>query len=91
MKTAGRMCFLQEYKKHKKLETAGPEEIAKAEEESWRIKSAYYPELTDRYGLAPQGFLKLPHETGGLKALLKEGHPQSPYGDKYDLEDKEAE
>ena len=45
-------------------------ELDKHEEENWKIKSVYYPELPERYGLTPSGFLKLPHENGGLNALI---------------------
>lgn len=65
------------YKGHRHFETAPPEEIQVAEEESWKIKSAYYPELGQRYGLVPEGFITLPHENGGLKKLIeltKEAH-----------------
>lgn len=63
--------FYETYKQHRHFETDPPEEIQKAEEESWRIKSAYYPELRDRYGLTPSGFLTLPHENGGLEKLIE--------------------
>lgn len=63
--------FYQVYREHKHFETDPEEEIRKAEEENWKIKSAYYPELTDRYGLTPIGFMELPHEKGGLKMLVE--------------------
>jgi hypothetical protein len=64
------LVFGETYKKFKKFDEMKPEELAKHEEESWRIKSAYFLELHERYGLTPSGFLKLPHENGGLKALI---------------------
>jgi hypothetical protein len=64
------IVFGETYKKFKKFDEMKPEEIAKNEEEAFRIKSAYYPELLERYGLTPSGFLKLPHENGGLEALI---------------------
>ena len=63
--------FYETYKKHRHFETDLPEEIQAKEEEYWRIKSGYYPELRDRYGLTPSGFITLPHETGGLKKLIE--------------------
>lgn len=63
--------FYEIYKKHKHFETDPPEKISMEEEEYWRIKSAYYPELMQRYGLTPSGFLKLPHENGGLNNIIK--------------------
>lgn len=61
--------FYEVYKKNKHFETDSIEDIQKAEEEYWRIKSAYYPELPARYMLTPQGFMELPHEKEGLKGL----------------------
>lgn len=63
------LVFYRTYKKHRNLENLKPEEIAKIEEEGWRIKSAYYPELPQRYNLTPKGRLPYPHEEGGLKLL----------------------
>lgn len=63
--------FYAAYKELRHFETDPPEKVREAEEEYWKIKSAYYPELVQRYGLTPGGFLKLPHEVGGLP-LLKE-------------------
>ncbi|GEM_PF-3584204 len=66
------LVFLAVYEKHKHFDELSREEMEKHEEEAWRIKSAYYPELRDRYGLTPKGFLKLPHEGGrGLKGLIE--------------------
>lgn len=63
--------FYETYKKHRHFETDPPEEIQMAEEEYWKTKSGYYPELRDRYGLTPAGFLTLPHENGGLETLIR--------------------
>lgn len=63
--------FYRTYKEHRHFETDPPEEIRAAEEEYWKIKSGYYPELRDRYGLTPSGFLTLPHEEGGLEKLIE--------------------
>jgi len=63
--------FYRTYKEHVHFETDPPEEIQAAEEEYWKIKSGYYPELRDRYGLVPSGFLTLPHEKGGLEKLIE--------------------
>ena len=63
--------FYETYKKHRHFETDPPEEIKAAEEEYWKTKSAYYPELRDRYGLTPSGFITLPHENGGLEKLIE--------------------
>lgn len=65
------LAFYKTYEKFRHFESMEPEELAKLEEEGWRIKSAYYPELPQRYNLTPQGFVKLPHEDGGLKKLLE--------------------
>lgn len=61
--------FKKVYDRYKKFDSMKPKEMAKLEEEAWRIKSAYYPELKERYGLTPEGFLKLPHEKNGIKNL----------------------
>lgn len=66
------LVFLKTYTAYKKFDKMKQEELAKYEEESWRIKSAYYSELKERYGLTPTGFLQLPHERGGLKALIEQ-------------------
>ena len=63
--------FYEKYKEHRHFETDPPEEIQAAEEEYWKIKSGYYPELRDRYGLTPAGFLELPHENGGVNKLIE--------------------
>jgi len=65
------VVFADTYQKFKKFDEMTAEELAKYEEEVWRIKSAYYPELPERYGLTPSGFIKLPHENGGLQALIE--------------------
>ncbi len=59
------------YKELKHLELLSLEELKKQWDEGWHIKSAYYPELQERYGLMPSGFQKLPHEDGGIEALQK--------------------
>lgn len=63
--------FYEIYRKHRHFETDPPDEISNAEEEYWKIKSGYYPELGERYGLTPSGFIALPHENGGLKKLIE--------------------
>ena len=64
------LVFYKVYQKYKKFDEMDTAELAKHEEENWKIKSVYYPELPERYGLTPSGFLKLPHENGGLNALI---------------------
>ena len=64
------LVFYKVYQKYKKFDEMDTAELAKYEEENWKIKSVYYPELPERYGLTPSGFLKLPHENGGLNALI---------------------
>ena len=64
------LVFYKVYQKYKKFDEMDTAELAKHEEENWKIKSVYYPELLERYGLTPSGFLKLPHENGGLNALI---------------------
>ena len=59
------------YDRLKYIDDIPQNEKAKLEEEGYRIKSAYFQELIDRYGLTPQGFIKYPHEEGGLKGLLE--------------------
>lgn len=66
------LVFKEVYEAHRQFDEMNPKEMAELEEESWKIKSAYYPELQERYGLTPCGFIQLPHETGGLEALMKE-------------------
>lgn len=56
--------FYKSYSKNRHFETDSKEEIEKAEEEYWRIKSVYYIELQQRYNLTPNGFVKYPHEEG---------------------------
>lgn len=58
------------YNKFKKFDEMSKEELLELEEDGWKVKSAYYPELQERYWLTPEGFEKLPHENGGLKTLL---------------------
>jgi len=65
------LIFYETYKKYQHFEEESHEVIKQLEEESWKIKSAYYPELIERYGLTPNGFLQLPHENGGLKKLIE--------------------
>ena len=65
------IAFGETYKKFKKFDELSLEELSRHEEEYWRIKSAYYPELLERYGLTPSGFMSLPHEEGGLQALIE--------------------
>lgn len=64
------LIFYKTYDKYKYIEGLPKEEIAKMEEEGWRIKSAYFMELLDRYGLTPKGQIIYPHEKDGLKGLL---------------------
>lgn len=54
--------FYSIYKNLKKFEEINEEDAKKLEEKTWKIKSAYNSELTNRFGLTPKGFLKLPHE-----------------------------
>lgn len=63
--------FYNVYKKYKDFESGSQKVIEEVEEEYWKIKSAYYPELWERYGLTPKGFSLLPHENGGLDSLIK--------------------
>lgn len=65
------LTFYSMYEKHKYLEDKSAEELAKLEEEGWRIKSAYYQELVERYQLTPKGFIALPHAVGGLNKLIE--------------------
>jgi hypothetical protein len=64
------IIFYNAYDRYKYLEDKSSEELAKLEEEGWRIKSAYYQELFDRYQFTPKGRLQLPHEAGGLNVLM---------------------
>lgn len=65
------LVFYNVFDKYKYLEDLSQEELNKMEEEGWRIKSAYYNELPERYGLTPRGQIVYPHEIGGLSGLLK--------------------
>jgi hypothetical protein len=65
------LVFYNTFNKYKYLEDLSQEELNKMEEEGWRIKSAYYNELPERYGLTPHGQIVYPHELGGLSGLLK--------------------
>lgn len=65
------LVFYKVFDKYKYLEDLSQEELNKMEEEGWRIKSAYYSELPERYGLTPKGQIVYPHEIGGLSGLLK--------------------
>ena len=65
------LTFYEVYKKYQHFEKLSDKEISEHEIESWKIKSAYYPELLERYGLTPNGFLQLPHERGGLEKLIE--------------------
>lgn len=65
------LIFYEIFKEYELLDCATTEELKRLEEEGWKIKSAYYPELLERYGLTPKGFLSLPHENGGLKVLIE--------------------
>lgn len=75
------MVFYRTFKEFEKFDSMSKEELAEIEEEGWKIKSAYYPELQQRYSLTPNGFLKLPHENGGLKCLLEVINPLSNNND----------
>lgn len=74
--------FYKVYSQNKHFETDAPEQVQKAEEEYWKMKSAYYPELWQRYCLTPEGFKKLPHELGGLDALADSFRKSLPSGRK---------
>lgn len=63
--------FYDAYKELKYVEDLSQKEQQKLWEEGWHIKSAYDQLLTERYGLTPKGFLKLPHEEGGLELLTE--------------------
>lgn len=65
------IVFHNTFNKYRYLEDLPKEELDKMEEEGWRIKSAYYHELVDRYGLTPRGQIEYPHEIEGLSGLLK--------------------
>jgi hypothetical protein len=65
------IVFHNTFDKYKYLEDLPQEELNKMEEEGWQIKSMYYPELQERYGLTVQGQIEYPHENGGLKGLLQ--------------------
>lgn len=64
------LAFYKAYQKFRLFESMKPEELAKLEEEGWKIKSAYYPEIQQRYCLTPDGFIPLPHEQGGLQVMI---------------------
>ncbi len=63
------LVFYQTFNQYKYLEDLPQEELNKMEEEGWRIKSAYFPELPSRYNLTPRGRSLYPHEIGGLPLL----------------------
>lgn len=65
------LAFYRTYDKYRYLEDKSQEELTKLEEEGWKIKSAYYQELVERYQLTPKGFVPLPHVVGGLKKLIE--------------------
>lgn len=66
------LAILKEYYDNLKyIDDLPPEQIAQMEEEGYKIKSAYFQELIDRYGLTPKGFIEYPHVKGGLNALLE--------------------
>lgn len=65
------LAFYRTYDKYRYLEDKSQEELTKLEEEGWRIKSAYYQELVERYQLTPKGFFKLAHQDGGLNKLIE--------------------
>lgn len=70
------LVFNLTYQKHKNLENMPQEYLDKLEEVGWRIKSAYYPELPQRYNYTPKGQMQYPHELGksaeeGLKILMQ--------------------
>lgn len=70
------LVFNLTYQKHKNLENMSQDYLDKLEEIGWRIKSAYYPELPQRYNFTPKGQMKYPHELGksaeeGLKVLMQ--------------------
>ncbi len=76
------LAFYEVYNNYnQELEGKSKEELEKMEVESWKIKSAYYPELPERYNLMPEGFLRWPHEDGGLKALMQQPHAFLPRRD----------
>lgn len=50
--------FFSVYKRYEDLDTNEPQ----LEEEQWRIKSRYYPELRERYNQSDRGILPYPHQ-----------------------------
>jgi len=65
------------YNKYRQFESLSQNEIDKFEEEYWLLKSAYYPELPERYNLTPAGFIKYPHEVeDGIQKLAYEAKKQ---------------
>lgn len=77
--------FYKTYSEFRNFELLNTEELAKLEEEGWRIKSQYYPELQQRYCLTPQGFISLPHEQDRLKVLTERTNnlQRQPFIEKY--------
>lgn len=55
--------FYKIYKDYKYIEELSEEELKKLEEESWKLKSCYYPELVTRYNFTPKGYVPYAHET----------------------------
>ena len=70
-KLAELKSFMDIYKTYQYLEDESAEALSILEDESWRIKSAYFSDIQERYGLSPGGFGCLPHQMGGIEALLK--------------------
>lgn len=62
------------YDQFRDIDNLPPEEYKRQLEEGWLIKSAYFTELQERYGLTPGGFVKLPHEEGGLQILTEKSN-----------------
>lgn len=56
------MAFYTVFRNLKELDSITDEDSKILEEQTWKIRSMYTPEFKNRYGLTPEGFLKLPHE-----------------------------
>jgi len=65
------MEFYKTYLIHKDFESITIERLEELEIEGWKIKSAYYRELSERYNIVPEGKLLYPHQEGGLDAIIE--------------------
>jgi hypothetical protein len=64
------LAFYAIFKSLKEFDRITSEQSAEMEEATWKLRAAYNPEFRNRYGLTPEGFIPLPHETF-TKSLLK--------------------